>query len=409
MVWVEFRLCEGRNGTSSNFACSTSIAKKGSGLTLKGSGMALTKQKLQQLFSVRKIVLPMALSMGVIGFMLHQQNEPGIWQTLLHASPFWLLMALLVLFVRDFGYMYRIRQITDKALSWRQSFRIIMLWEFASSMLPSVVGGSTIATYILYKEKIPLGKSAAYVMVTAMLDNLYFILAVPLVLVLTQGQLLPEMIGLSETLRRTLSFAFVISYFIVAVYAFIMFYALFINPRGVKHLLLRIGRQKPFRRWNESLVRHADELLIASKHLHHKNNAYWWRAIISTAFVWTARYAIIGCLIAAFTHLSLHDHLLVFSRNLIYKIILFVSITPGAAGIAELAFPAFFGSFIGSLTTIIVLFYRFLTHYLYLVIGAVVFPRWLTIAFKQKAPSKQKEEVVQGLTVPSISPKPMAV
>ncbi|MCC9135988.1 YbhN family protein [Pontibacter silvestris] len=371
--------------------------------------MALTQQKLQEQFSVRNILLPLVLGLGVIGYMLYQHNEPGNWQTLLHASPFWISMALFVLFVRDFGYMYRIRHITDKALSWRQSFHVIMLWEFASCMLPSVVGGSTVATYILYKEKIPLGKSLAQVMVTAMLDNFYFILAVPLVLIFTQGQFLPEMIGLSDTLRHSLSVAFVISYVMVALYASIMFYALFMNPRGIKHLLLRIGRLKPFRRWSESLFRHANELLIASKHLRHKSSSYWWRAIISTMFVWTARYIIIGCLIAAFTHLNLYDHLLIFSRNLIYKIVLFVSITPGAAGIAELAFPAFFGSFVGGLTTIVVLFYRLLTHYLYLVVGAIIFPRWMANVFKHSFAGEQEQNIVPVLTEHTIPLKPMAV
>jgi len=82
--------------------------------------------------------------------------------------------------------------------------------------------------------------------------------------------------------------------------------------------------------------------------MRHKSAGYWWRAAGSTAVVWTARYAIIGCLIAAFSVLSVHDHLLLFSRNLLYKIVLMMSVTPGAAGIAEVAFPAFFGLYLGA-------------------------------------------------------------
>lgn len=369
--------------------------------------MALTQKQLQQKFSARRIVLPVLLGLGVISYMLYQSYEPEHLQTLVQASPFWVLMALLVLFVRDFGYMYRIRFITDKVLSWKQSFNVIMLWEFASCALPSVVGGSTIAAYILFKEKITLGRSIAQVMVTAMLDNLYFVLAVPLVLLFTSGQVFPEMVNLNETLRETISFAFFFSYLMIALYAFLMFYALFINPKGVKRLLLWLGRQKPFFRWSESLFRHANELLIASQHMRTKNASYWLHASVSTVFVWTARYAIIGCLIAAFTHLNLQDHLVIFSRNLIYKIALFVSVTPGGAGFAELAFPAFFGVFIGgSFTTIVVLLYRLLTYYLYLVVGAMIFPRWVARVFKEETPHLEESKV--STTTPLTAPQAVA-
>lgn len=344
--------------------------------------MALTQHKFQKQFSAPRILLPVLLGLGVIGYMLYENYQPGQLHTLLQASPFWLGMTLLVLLARDFSYIYRTRFLTDKALSWKRSFNVIMLWEFASCALPSVVGGSTIAAYILYKENIPLGKSIAQVMVTAMLDNLYFVVALPLVLLLTGGLFLPEMLGLSETVRQSISIAFFVSYLMITLYACTMFYALFINPKGVKRLLIGIGQLKPLKRWRTSLFQHANELLIASKHLRTKNAAFWLHASISTILVWTARYIIIGCLIAAFTQLSTHDHLIIFARNLVYKIVLFLSVTPGGAGFAEISFPAFFGMFLGGFTTIVVLLYRLLTYYLYLVVGAFVLPKWAARKFK---------------------------
>jgi uncharacterized membrane protein YbhN (UPF0104 family) len=344
--------------------------------------MALTKRKIQEQFSARRIILPVLLGIGVLGYMLYTSYGPGQLDTLLQASPMWVGMALLLLLVRDLGYMYRIRYITDKVLSWKQSFNVIMLWEFASCALPSVVGGTTVVAYVLFKEKIALGKSIAQVMVTSMLDNLYFVLAVPLVLYFTKANVLPELVGLNETLRQSLAIAFFVSYLLIALYASLMFYALFINPKAVKASLLHLGQFRAFRRWQLPLFRHANELLIASQHLRNKKTIYWWHVGISTIFVWTARYMIIGFLIAAFAHLDLHDHLVIFSRNLIYKIVLFVSVTPGAAGIAEITFPAFFGSFLGGFTAIVVLLYRVLTHYFYMVIGALVFPRWAARVFR---------------------------
>jgi glycosyltransferase 2 family protein len=345
--------------------------------------MVLDEQKLQRQFSAKKILLPVALGLSVVGYMLYRNYEPDQMRTLVQASPLWLCITFLVLFIRDFGYIYRIRYVTDKALSWKQSFQVIMLWEFASCALPSVVGGSTVAAFILYKENIPLGKSIAQVMVTALLDNLYFVLAVPLVLLFAKGSAIPGLDVLSPAMRNSLEFAFLISYVLVTLYAGLMCYALFIKPKAVKRLLIRISLIRFMKRWRISLFNHANELLIASQHMRNKDAGYWLKASISTAFVWTSRYAIIGCLIAAFTHLSLEEHLLVFSRNLIYKVVLMMSVTPGAAGLAEISFPAFFGMFLGGFTTVIILLYRLLTYYLYLVIGAIVFPRWAAKVFSK--------------------------
>lgn len=342
-------------------------------------------------------MFPVLLGLGVMGFMFYENYTPNQLTSLANASPFWIAMALLLLFFRDFGYIYRIRLVTDKFLTWKQSFNVIMLWEFASCALPSVVGGSTIASYILYKEGVPFGKSLAQVMVTAMLDNFYFVLALPLVLIITKGHVLPEMEGLHEAVRQSLGIAFFISYLLVALYAFLMFYALFINPRAVKKSLLKIAHFQFLKRWRPSLFKHANELLIASQHLKHKSPKYWLKTSLATALIWTSRYAIIGCIIAAFSYLELYDHVIIFSRNLIYKIVLFVSVTPGAAGFAELSFPAFFGTFLGGFTAIIILAYRLFTYYLYLCVGAFIFPRWANRVFSKADQSSEEQAVPKKL------------
>jgi glycosyltransferase 2 family protein len=77
---------------------------------------------------------------------------------------------------RDLAYMVRIRMLTNRQLSWKQSMNVILVWEFASALTPGVVGGSAVAMFILQREKIALGKSTAIVLVTAILDNFFYIL-----------------------------------------------------------------------------------------------------------------------------------------------------------------------------------------------------------------------------------------
>jgi hypothetical protein len=78
-------------------------------------------------------------------------------------TTFWIFVSFLFMIGRDLGYMIRIRILTDKELTWRQAFRVIMLWEFTSAITPSTVGGTAMAVVFLNKEKISVGRSTAVV------------------------------------------------------------------------------------------------------------------------------------------------------------------------------------------------------------------------------------------------------
>ncbi|PKV66821.1 lysylphosphatidylglycerol synthase transmembrane domain-containing protein [Pontibacter ramchanderi] len=342
--------------------------------------MDQNKKTILKNFSPIKILIPVLLGLGATAWLFIKDDKLSELKGIAEANWWWLAAALLVLVIRDLGYMYRIRSLTDKFLSWRNSLDVIMLWEFASAITPSVVGGTTIATIVLNKEGISLGKSLAYVMVTAVLDNMFFIIAAPLALLFVQGEVFPTF-GLAESDVNALKMAFYISYSLIAVYTFIMIYALFVRPRAFKWILLRLTSWRLFRKWRINAFQHGNEIVWASEQLRGKNFNYWARVIISTVFVWCARYFLLNCLIAAFTDVTLSEHLLIISRNLIFWIVMLVAITPGGAGIVEMAFPSFFGLFLGRFSNIVVVLYRLITYYPYLVLGSIFLPKWVAKVF----------------------------
>ncbi len=342
-------------------------------------------QQLLDKLRPSRIVLPVLIGLGVVGFMFWRSYQPGDLAPLSNAKPWWLLVTVAILLARDAGYVYRIRYLTEKALSWRASLDVIMLWEFSSCILPSAVGGTAVAPVLLHKEGIPLGKSVAYIMATAMLDNMYYVLMVPLV-VLIGGETLYPHESLQGGLITALRIGFVVSYVFVTAYALLMVYAIFINPSAVKRLLVRLFSVRVLRRFRGRAYKLGNELVLASAQLRGNGATYWLRAGLSTVFVWTARYLVIGCLIGAFINVGWTEFWLIFGRNLTYKVILLIAITPGGAGVAEGAFPTFFGKFIGTatMTNFMVLLYRIVTYYLYLVLGAVFLPRWITRVYGQR-------------------------
>lgn len=153
--------------------------------------MSKTNQ-VKELFTAKKIAIPIVIGLAVAIYMLWKNTD---WAELEKIEwhwqmAFWLVIALLMMVIRDLAYMYRIRVLTGNHLTWRNSFDVIMLWEFASAITPSVVGGTGVALYILNKEGISTGKSTALVMITALFDELFYIITVPLVIVFIGTQYL---------------------------------------------------------------------------------------------------------------------------------------------------------------------------------------------------------------------------
>ena len=91
---------------------------------------------------------------------------------------------------RDLGYIIRLRILSEKDITWRQAFRVIMLWEFTSAISPSTVGGTAVAVVFIHKEGLSVGRSTAVVLATSFLDELYFVILFPLILWVVGGKML---------------------------------------------------------------------------------------------------------------------------------------------------------------------------------------------------------------------------
>jgi len=79
--------------------------------------------------NTRKIVWPILIGLAASGWLLSRNFNPDTftfvtftWHTL-----FFLLIAVLMMFLRDIAYMYRILVLTDYEIGWKQAFNIIML------------------------------------------------------------------------------------------------------------------------------------------------------------------------------------------------------------------------------------------------------------------------------------------
>ena len=299
---------------------------------------------------------------------------------------FWLFLAIMAMVARDLGYMIRLRTLTDKKFSWRQTFRVVMLWEFASSLSPSVVGGSSIAMFIINREGISMGKSTAIVLITAILDELFYITMVPIVLFLIGSELLfpVELEKVIFGITLGTKEIFWVGYAFIVILVLLLGTAIFFKPRLFKYLLLKMFSWKILRKWRRKSLDTGNEIMEASKEYKNKSSKFWFSVIGSTYFSWLSRFLVVNFMIAAFVGGA--DQILIYGRQIVMWVILLISPTPGGAGVAELAFSGFLGDLIPfGFAGILALLWRLLSYYPYLFIGSIILPGWIDKTKDNKA------------------------
>jgi uncharacterized protein (TIRG00374 family) len=354
----------------------------------------MSKQKDQNPFrklSGIRIMFPVIIGLGAVVFFFLKDFNPDIFQVLHFTKTvaLFLVVAALFMVMRDIGYMVRLRILTHNELNWKQIFKIIMLWEFTSAVTPSAVGGTTIATLYVYKEGITLGRSTAVVMATSLLDEIYFIIMFPLLLLLiNMNDLFIVGSHNGDAISFTNEFLWfaIIGYSLKLAYTSIVSYGLFVNPRGLKWLLLWIFKLPILRKFRYDAHLTGTDIINSSKELKEQSIWFWLKAFGATSFSWTSRYWVVNALFIAF--FVVPDHFLLFARQLVMWLMMLVSPTPGGSGFSEFIFTKYLGDFIlvdpallGGVAIALALIWRLLSYYPYLIAGAIILPGWIKEKF----------------------------
>ncbi len=289
---------------------------------------------------------------------------------------FWIFMALLAMVGRDLAYMWRIRILTRNELSWRRSFSVIMLWEFASALAPGVLSGATVAMFILNREKIALGRSTAIVIITAFFDNLFYVLLIPLVfLVVSSDDLFPSTVdstGAVITLFWT-------GFSVFAVLCLVLYLSLFQFPFLLRGMLGTVTNLPFLRRWKPNALQVGNDVAQTAVTLKNEPFSFWAKTFLATCSSWISRYLVINCILQAFISLGLLQHVQVLAKQLVLWMFLRISPTPGGSGAAEWAFSELLSDLTSSAILLagMAVLWRMISYFPYLLIGSIILPRWL--------------------------------
>jgi uncharacterized protein (TIRG00374 family) len=363
--------------------------------------MAFDRKKIIRFFTWKRLLFPLLIGLGVAVWLIIDDFDVdafkhGHW---CYQALVCVTFAALLQVARDFFYMLRLRILTEYQLGWRQSFEVIMLWEFATAITPSVVGGAAVAFFIIEREGIPLGRASAIVLITAFLDELFYLLMVPLVIAIAGFNGLFDMeksatlfgaeVGLKTLFYAGYCFIFLLNSFIG--------YGIFFKPKGLKKILVTLFKWRILRRWSKQAERVGDDIVATSVEMKQKPFSFWVKAFLTTSLSWTARFFVVNFLIVGAWYLKGSDSLaaipvigngtqwLIYAKQLIMWIVLMISPTPGGSGMAEYFFSDFLASFIPhGLSSSLAVLWRLLSYYPYLIVGLIVFPLWIKRVFSRK-------------------------
>ncbi len=291
-------------------------------------------------------------------------------------SYFYFLLAILLMVSRDFFYILRIRLLTKNELSWKASTYVILIWEFASALTPGVVGGATVAMFILNKEKIPLGRSTAIVFITAMMDNLFYIVLIPIVFIfISTNDLFPKSMDNQEGLY----WFFWLGFSIIFAACLFLFLSIFVWPKLASKFLKAIFSLPILRRWKNGAIQTGADIEVTSAVMRKEPIIYWLKVFGATLMSWISRYLVINALLQAFIGFNLLEHMQLLGKQLVLWLFMLISPTPGGSGVAEYAFSELLAPYASSAVLLagLAIIWRLISYFPYLFIGAIILPKWL--------------------------------
>lgn len=329
-----------------------------------------------------------------MAFVIWLTYTPGVLEHLKPKRLPGLFIAVAVSFLRLWFAAAKIRYLSENQLSWLASFRVMLSWDFTSSITPSTIGGAPMATYALTKEKFSLGQSTAIILYSVLLDQLWFALAVPILVIAGFFfEVVPNNIGMVGHASMILLYAGLLSY------AGLMAYGVLKNPNAIKKVVNFLFKLPFLRRWKDNVNKETNNLVEYSHELRKKPNSFLLKAFFLSTMSWLARVALPTIVVLS---LLPADVILSVLRSLAMNLAFLIMPTPGGSGGVEGLFAIFQGplmerkAFIG----LAVFVWRIISYYISVGLGMMA-----TTWYINRSMIDNYEDTVEEETVETSSPK----
>lgn len=314
---------------------------------------------------------PLLLSLGVLLIIGYFTFDPAEFVTMLHVlNPAMMGLAVLTVFARVLFGGWRLHHISHHRLSFVAATRGQLAWDFASNMTPSLVGGAPMAAFYIARDsrgrdggEATMGEVTAWMMFVMLLDQIWFALTVPAVLVAASVmEVIPASFG-------RLGFWTSVVYFVVfMVWTGGFAYATLFRPELLRRLADAVCRIRWLRRFRDRVAGEMDQYGERARILRSQPLDFYVKGFLLTLGTWLARYLLLVFIVwSVVPHL---DVVLTFFRTAALTLGSLILPTPGGAGGIEGFFALFMGPLMAKGMLIpTLLLWRILAYYIFLGFG----------------------------------------
>jgi len=340
---------------------------------------------------IKRVLLPVFIGFSVLLFIFRKDiaNIDFSYLKWDNNSLFWLLGAALCMCLRHFFYTLRLHLLSNKFFGFKKALELIFLWEFSTAILPSSSGGVAASLFFFNKEGLSVGKGIYIMLVNIVLNTIFYIIFLPLFIVIAGPQNVHPDFGLLlyEGKFSMLFIGLTIYYVLMIIYGTLIAYGIFRNPQAIQKLFLRIVALPLLQRFKPTAEKLSNDLIIAYNERKALDSMELVKIFIISVSAWISRFTIIICLFKAFDQnpLTFIQAIGFYAKQMFLYMMSLVSPTPGASGVAEGAFKFLFKEITPQLLLLLVFLWRIFTYYIYLFSGVFLLPQWIDNHFNKKS------------------------
>lgn len=341
--------------------------------TIKGRSPSLFSRQATRYYGLA--VLFFALSFATISFVHHffsvgkMQLPDGLFSLQVIVS---LLILLLLYFLADGLRLYCIIRAMGSQINFFYIIKLVFINIFISNVTPLATGGGVVQVYFMRQQGMAIGTATAATSIRTMLAALMLFTLTPIIIWAK-----PDLFQIF--LHKNLLYAITgFSCLYLSLFWIILFRIRVIKRWlfRVLHLLsgLKLISKSRFRSF---FLRFSTELEVFSNGFkqYFRGNFYWATlSIVFTALFLLLLFSFSVVLIKAFGYQIPALTILVF--QVVVTFFMYFAPTPGASGVAEAGYGLLFAQLVQKQDiTLLTLSWRFLTIYIGVVIGIVLFYR----------------------------------
>lgn len=317
------------------------------------------------------------VSLLTAAIIMYFTTSPATFRALFAANPLYLGLAFLMTLgvaLLDYLRLWLLVAGLGERLPFLFGLELIYANTFFSAITPFATGGGALQVYMMHEKGISIAKGIASTAMKFIQSIVFLGISSPLLLIF-----FPELVQTANI--KYLFFYTSISFGIATAFYMTVLFWPWATRSIVAFLLtllqrLRLIHAERATRWNEKIIHIIQEFSSSFKSYFGGGKVYILLGFLCTILLFLIQFTIPVVLMWAFG-LKV-DLLPVIANQLVLMAVMYFIPTPGSSGVAEGGFAFIFMKFVPShILGLLVIFWRFLTSYMGVIIGSYIFLRIL--------------------------------